>query len=255
MEAWNEDGVQLILGDACVLDRLDSLSVPEAREQSEFLTCWVWMEDPDDLPRSVEYVLFAKGAGRAFDINGLPSPTRIPSSPPVGKKGESAFLVHLAGYEDWRPRSPDVGTSRTSSESGSSAPAWIPFTWAPGVLDGRPSNARSLRVAGCRPLVPPHDHRDRDPEDDNRGPYRQQGELRSCRVRQLFPGCASGRPVRIRSQSPSPYQRPGNGDLVAMGRGRSWDRTSPRTARGRDLIPHATEEWERRRSRSPAPRT
>lgn len=197
MEAWNEDGVQLILGDACILDRLDSHSVLEVREQSEFLTCWVWMEDPDDLPRSVEYVLFPKGAGRAFDVNGLPSPTRIPSSPPVGKKGEPAILVHLAGYEDWRPRSPDVGSSGTSSESWSSAPVWTPFTWASGVLDGRPSNTRALYDAACSPPVPPQDRRDRDLEDDSRGPHRQPGELRSYRVRQLFPGCASGRSVRI----------------------------------------------------------
>ena len=61
MEAWNEDGVRLILGDSCILDRLDSYSVE--REQSEFLTCWVWMEDPDDLPRAVEFSLFAAGAG------------------------------------------------------------------------------------------------------------------------------------------------------------------------------------------------
>jgi len=82
MEAWNEDGVKLILGDSCILDRLDSRSVE--REQSEFLTCWVWMEDPDALPRAAEYSIFSSGAGRTFDINGYPSPTRIPSSPPVG---------------------------------------------------------------------------------------------------------------------------------------------------------------------------
>jgi hypothetical protein len=149
MEAWNEDGVQLILRDACILDRLDSHSAPAAREQSEFLTCWVWMEDPDDLPRSVEYTLFPRGAGRAFDVNGLPSPTRIPPSPPVGKKGEDVVLVHLAGYEDWRPRSSDTGGSGTTSDNGSSAPVWIPFTWVPGVLDGRPSASR-----WCLPAAP-----------------------------------------------------------------------------------------------------
>ena len=258
MEAWNEDGVRLILGDSCILDRLDSYSVE--REQSEFLTCWVWMEDPDDLPRAVELSLFAAGAGRAFDINGFPSPTRIPASPPVGKKGESAILVHLAGYEDWRPRSPEAVPSGTSSETGSSSPpAWVPFTWVPGVLDGRRSAAAmGPRATVCRPPAPPLQHRDRDPEDDDRGPRRQPGELKSYRVRQLFPGCASSRSVRIRTQSPSGYRQHGDGgwravgELDSGGRGRSMVRSPPRTARGRDFIPHAAECWERRRSRSPS---
>jgi hypothetical protein len=36
MEAWNDDGVKLILGDACILDRLDSRTL--AREATELLT-------------------------------------------------------------------------------------------------------------------------------------------------------------------------------------------------------------------------
>jgi hypothetical protein len=37
LEAWNEDSVKLILGDVCILDRLESPTVP--KESSEFLTC------------------------------------------------------------------------------------------------------------------------------------------------------------------------------------------------------------------------
>jgi hypothetical protein len=44
MEAWNDDGVKLILGDPCILDRLDSCTVD--REMTDLLTCWVWMKDP-----------------------------------------------------------------------------------------------------------------------------------------------------------------------------------------------------------------
>jgi hypothetical protein len=42
-EAWNAEGVKLILGDPCIFDRIDS--GPVAREDSDLLTCWVWMED------------------------------------------------------------------------------------------------------------------------------------------------------------------------------------------------------------------
>lgn len=53
LEAWNEDGVKLILGDCCILDRLDSRMI--AHESSKFLTYWAWMEDLDDLPRLMGY--------------------------------------------------------------------------------------------------------------------------------------------------------------------------------------------------------
>lgn len=98
LEAWNVDGVRSILGDACIVDRLDDRSRDPDRESSEFLSCWVWMEDPDDLPRSVEYSIFTAGADQASDINGLPS------MPPMGKTAEKVILVHLARYEDWSPK-------------------------------------------------------------------------------------------------------------------------------------------------------
>jgi hypothetical protein len=135
LEAWNEDGVWLILGDCCVLDRLDTRTIE--RETSGFRTCCVWMEDPSDLPRSTDFTLFAARAGQAREVKELSAPARIPSIPPKGNLGERAILIHLAGYGDWRPRSPGVGSSGTSSETGNSAPVTVPFTWTPGVLDGR----------------------------------------------------------------------------------------------------------------------
>jgi len=63
LEAWNEDGVKLILGDVCIFDKLDSRTL--ARESSDLLTCWVWMEDPDALPLSMKYNIFAAKAGHA----------------------------------------------------------------------------------------------------------------------------------------------------------------------------------------------
>lgn len=37
MEAWNDDGIKLILGDPCILDRLDSRTVD--REMTDLLMC------------------------------------------------------------------------------------------------------------------------------------------------------------------------------------------------------------------------
>jgi hypothetical protein len=143
--------VKAILGNACIVDRLDSRSVDSDPESSEFLTCWVWMEDPNDLPRSVGYSIFAAGAGKAFDINGLASPLRIPSTPPKGKDAERVILVHLARYEDWSPKTPGGATaSGTSSETGSSAPTIVPFDWSPGVIDGRPARGRRPMIQNCR---------------------------------------------------------------------------------------------------------
>ena len=36
LEAWNADSVRLILGNACILDRLDSRTL--ARDSTDFLT-------------------------------------------------------------------------------------------------------------------------------------------------------------------------------------------------------------------------
>jgi hypothetical protein len=41
LEAWNEEGVKLILGDSCILDRLDSRTM--SRESSEFHT-WLGVD-------------------------------------------------------------------------------------------------------------------------------------------------------------------------------------------------------------------
>lgn len=41
LEAWNEEGVELILGNGYIFDRFDSRSAGADRETSQFLTCWV----------------------------------------------------------------------------------------------------------------------------------------------------------------------------------------------------------------------
>jgi hypothetical protein len=94
------------------------------------------MDDPKELPRSLEYTIFAARAGQAMEINGLVVPTRAPSSPLIGMGANKIILIHMVGYEDWSPRTPDGTGSRTSSEHDSSTPTVMPFEWATGVLDG-----------------------------------------------------------------------------------------------------------------------
>lgn len=195
----------------CIFDRFDSRMASEDRKSSQFLSCWVWMERPDALPWAVEYWYFAAKAGQAMELLGLPSPNRVPIMPPIGKYCEQVVLVHLVGYEDWIPRSPGSSSSEASSEQGSSSAAsvFIPFDWAPGVLDGHPTHTRPLipQYDGCKARAAPLPRCDRDPNDDYHGHRRHQYVPRSSRVRQWFLGCASDRSVRVPSCSPHPYRR------------------------------------------------
>lgn len=96
------------------------------------------MEDPDELPRVISYTFFAARVGQAMQINGLPAPTTILATPPIGLDGDRVILVHLEGSEDWSPSSLASG-SGMSSDHGSLGPWFIPFDWARGALDGTPN--------------------------------------------------------------------------------------------------------------------
>lgn len=85
-------------------------------------------------------------------INGLPAATRLPASPPIGLHGDKTILIHMLGYEDWTPRSPNGSTSRTSSGHGSSAPTIARFDWVEGVIDGRPVQTWRVRPEACHGL-------------------------------------------------------------------------------------------------------
>ena len=124
------------------------------------------------------------------------------------------------------------------------------------MLDGRPMQARppARRHDVCRAPAAPQPRRDRDP-DDHDGPPRRHDVPRNTRVRQLFPGCASDRSVRVQSRSPHPYRRAvGTPELDCTERGRTALRSPRWTPRTRDVVLHAADDWERRRSRSPARR-
>lgn len=185
LEAWNEDGIKLILGDVCIFDRLDSHTASrETRDTSQFLTCWVWM---DALPKAMEYWYFATKAMEYW-------------------------------YTDTAIRSFRLGGRQ-------------------------PAQTRPPRNGGCRAPVVQQLRHDRDHD----GPRRHHDVPRSTRARQLFPGCASDRSVRVQSRSPHPYRRAA--EMVE--RGRASSRSPLRTLRSRDSLPRSSEDWERRRSHGP----
>ncbi|KAG0541121.1 hypothetical protein BDA96_03G468800 [Sorghum bicolor] len=231
LEAWNEEGVKLILGDSCVFDRFDKRTL--ARKTAQFLGCWVWMHNPDDLPKSLEYTIFAARAGQAMDTAGVLT-ARLSVSPPTGMVADKAILIHLARYEDWTPRSPD-----DASRACSSAPTIVPFDWVAGVPDGRPALIRRTRLDGyCAPSEP---RAPREDDDFCEPPH------------QLSPNCSTEaeHSGRVRARSPPAYHMAGATDRAMLDHGRQISRSPERTARGRDALQHASEDWERRRLRSP----
>ncbi|KAF8648719.1 hypothetical protein HU200_064773 [Digitaria exilis] len=112
LELWSVKGVSKVLGDDCIIDRLDSRTYN--KEVTHTFSCWVWMSNPDHLPRSRGCLLFPKGAGRAVDVEDLHTLRRCPGTPPVGRPS---------------------------------------FKWTPGVLDGQGPTTPGLN-SGCRGLVP-----------------------------------------------------------------------------------------------------
>lgn len=191
-------------------------------------------------------------------INGLPAATRLPASPPIRLHGDKTILIHMLGYEDWTPRSPNGSTSRTSSGHGSSAPTIARFDWVEGVIDGRPVQTWRVRPEACHGLPERQEPRDEDhdgDDDDFRVPPRRSDVPRSTWVRQLFPNCTSERSVRVRTRSPPGYNRRMYDDFLPMERGRLNSRSPPRGRRSREALQHASEDWERRRSHSPLARS
>jgi hypothetical protein len=124
-----------------------------------------------------------------------------------------------------------------SSENSSSAPTVVPFTWMPGVLDGRQLAEWQQRPGGCRAPAVPGARCERDPNDDFEGPHFRQDVAKSMRVRQLFGGCTSGRAVRVRTRSPPGYRHAGMEGIEPMDRGRPISCSPARGPRERDYIP------------------
>ncbi|CAO2039669.1 unnamed protein product [Urochloa humidicola] len=251
--AWCEDGVRQALGDFCSFDYIEHISFTQ--ENTERLSCWVWMWNPDQLPRSKLTTIFPEGAGW--------SRPGVTAAPPVGNMVDLIF--HLDSYFDWSPppasRTPSSRASGLPSSSsldsdGRPFPFFQDFTWYAGLLDGHTPRGGIPRIinAACRGM-PPVARRDRDEDDeDRRGPRRHWSEHIAARGRPIddVPRQGSGRADRYRSRSPAQHGRHhDSGSYNLSSRGRCTSRSPPSPSRQRDPACRDDEGWERRRSRSP----
>lgn len=71
LELWSIKGASKVLRDDCIVGRLDNRTYN--REATHTFSYWVWMSNPDQLPRSRGCLLFPKGAGQATEILDLPT--------------------------------------------------------------------------------------------------------------------------------------------------------------------------------------
>ncbi|KAF8710066.1 hypothetical protein HU200_029794 [Digitaria exilis] len=238
LELWSIKGASKVLGYDCIVDRLDSRTYN--KEVTHTFSCWVWMSNPDHLPRSRGCLLFPKGAGRAVDVEDLHTSRRCPGTPSVGRP--VTMLIHLDEYFDWNPRS-----ARAS-------PVHQSFKWTPGVLDGQGPTTPGLN-SGCRGLVSRR-RRDQDPDDDRHGRRPANDPLtgsvrRTTAAQGDAPIGANGQ--RHRSRSPAAGQRQHLSG--SSGRGRELARSPVHVWRPRDPQHRDAVDWERRRSRSPSHRS
>nr|TKV98628.1 hypothetical protein SEVIR_9G572400v2 [Setaria viridis] len=98
------------------------------QENTEVLQCWVWMWNPDQLPRSKLTTLFQEGAG--------PSRPAVPAAPPNGDMVN--LIIHLDRYFDWTPlpasrtpssRASGLPSSSSSESDGRPFPFYKEFIW------------------------------------------------------------------------------------------------------------------------------
>ncbi|TVU04910.1 hypothetical protein EJB05_48054, partial [Eragrostis curvula] len=261
LHAWNEDAFRQLLGDICLFDRMDDST--HTQEVTDLFSCFAWMWNPDLLPRSKLATFFFEGAGRVPRRRGPVPPDEV-APPPEGDFTE--VLIHLPYYHNWKPPlspAPSSGVSglpSSSSGSGAPFPDFQEFVWHRGILDGRAPPRRPRADVPCRGVDLRSARRDRDdPDDDYRGGRRDGHRSWAENIN------ARGRPAddlprqlrdggRYRTRSPMPHRRYDDyNDYGNNGRGRGLSR-SPARDRRRDLLPHADDNWERRRSRSPAAR-
>jgi hypothetical protein len=174
LHALSAEGVRQVLGDICIFNHMEVETF--GRENTQMFCFFMWMKNPDLLPRSKTVSFFSEGSSRSNGSDGpLPVEAAL-ASPPSG--GDIDLLIHLDHYYDWSPqpkRSPNSNVSgmlASSSEasSGRLRPVYQCFTWYSGVVDGqvlgRPSGPRLIDSC-CRP--PNRDHYDDEPEDNGRG--------------------------------------------------------------------------------------
>ncbi|KAF0895805.1 hypothetical protein E2562_016538 [Oryza meyeriana var. granulata] len=79
LQAWTKEAVQRILGDICIFDRMEEDT--RSRADTAAFACWVWMWNPDNLPRTKITSFFPPEAGQVLETGGLPPPSQEVASP------------------------------------------------------------------------------------------------------------------------------------------------------------------------------
>ncbi|XBI08724.1 hypothetical protein VPH35_136413 [Triticum aestivum] len=119
MRLWSLAGAEEVLGDLCIVDRLDSRT--HERGHTKSFACWVWTTDVTRIPTKCEIWRAARGAGRVEAMLGFSPPSRQVAPPPGIRCRE--LLVHIDKIKDWTPphaavlplapkRTPLVGVGR-----------------------------------------------------------------------------------------------------------------------------------------------
>jgi hypothetical protein len=170
-QAWNLEGLNKVLGEVCLMDKIDRVTYRQ--EASDIIFCWAWMWFPDLLPRAKTITFFEHGAGRALPFVDEPQRPREVAAPPKGMIYN--LIVHLDVVEDWNPprvRTPSSGQSGIPSSVSSEEeeyPRIYNFEWTAGVLDGLRARHGPASPAVCRPQPGAH-RRDNNDDGDDNGP-------------------------------------------------------------------------------------
>lgn len=133
-----------MLEDVCIVDRIEEDT--KNRVNTAAFACWVWMQNPNLLPRVSVFTLFPAGVGQVLETGGMPTPSQEVASAPLGRVRH--LLIHLDMVEDWRPL-----PARSSNSSGSTDSDDPPrrrvhrFDWHLGYEDGVSPRRRASAAA------------------------------------------------------------------------------------------------------------
>ncbi|KAF6999750.1 hypothetical protein CFC21_015728 [Triticum aestivum] len=102
MQLWSLEGAAEIIGDKCIIDRLDTRT--HERGHTKTFACWVWVWDVANIPTRRIIWRAKHGAGRVEAMLGHSRPSREVAPPPGVRRHD--MLVHVNRVEDWTPPSP-----------------------------------------------------------------------------------------------------------------------------------------------------
>ncbi|KAE8818811.1 D-3-phosphoglycerate dehydrogenase, chloroplastic [Hordeum vulgare] len=130
MEMWSLNGAARVLGDKCIIDRLDT----RTREHGHTKTfaCWMWVWDVAFIPTTHIIWRTAQDVGRVEVVPGFSPPSREVGPPP--RVWCHDMLIHVDRVEDWSPLS-----SRSSHSTQSGLPSSGVRRWAIGPAGSKDS--------------------------------------------------------------------------------------------------------------------